>query len=163
MAESSGALELFAEDRLHHHPRIERRQAIDDGGFRRLKLHAIGVGGEQIDRRAAYQLRHDRPRLAARADPVAQRQLVEDGPFQEVGECEQALRRQRPLERKAIQVGDEPAARIDPPLSNRHRKQLYDQLADTFAVLAFQRFGSAVGKNRDRVRGQQGGAIQDGC
>ena len=132
----------MASTAFEQRPRVQRRQAVDDGGAARLELRALGVGREQVERRAAHQLRDERPRLAGRADPLVERELVERRALDQIREGEQPLGGQRSLEDDAVQIGDEAAARVHAAVADGVRQQLREQLADAAAVVGVQRLPS---------------------
>ena len=148
---ASGPLDFFGEHRVEHTPCVERRQAIDDGGARGLELRALGVGRQQVERGAANQLRHERPRLAGRADGFAEREFVEGRPFGQIGEGEQPFDRQRVLEDHPVQVADESTPGIQASITDRKRQQLGEQLTHAVPVACVDFLAAAIREDRDGV------------
>lgn len=81
MAVAQRALDFLRQRELEHRRRDERRERVahDDGNLAARDL--VGVRGKDVERRAADGVRDDRPRLRRRAQPLVERQLVEDDPF----------------------------------------------------------------------------------
>ena len=159
LPDAARPFELLGEHGVEHRPRVDRRQLVHDRGFGRLQLHALRVGGQDVERRAPHQLRDEGPRLAGGADRFAQRQLVERAALQQIDKCEEATGRQVALERHAMQIGDDAAARIDLAVAYRHFQQLNDDLAHAVAVLGLEQLRSAERKDRHRVPHEHRAAI----
>ena len=154
-------LELLGEHGVEHRPRVDRRQLVHDGCLGRLQLHALRVRGEDVERRAPHQLGDEGPRLAGGADRFAQRQLVERAALQQIDKREEATGRQVALERHAMQIGDDAAARIDLAVAYRHFQQLNDDLAHAIAVLGLEQLRAAERKDRHRVPHEHRAAIMN--
>ena len=91
---------------------------------------------------------------------VVERELVERRALREVREREQPLHRQRALGHDAVQIGHEAAARVEAAVADGERQQLRQQLPEAAAVVGVERFRAAVGKDRDRVGGDDVDAVE---
>ena len=116
-----------------------------------LELGAFHVGAKQIERAAANQLCDERPRLAGRADPVVERQLVQRRPFGQIRERKQALDRQRALDHDAVQFGDEASARVDSAVADGKRQKLHQLMPDPATIVGVEAFDPGVGEDGDGV------------
>ena len=142
---------------------MQRGQLVDDGRVARLELGTPGIGPKQVERRAADELRDERPRLGGRADGLAQRQFVERRALGQVCEGEQPLHRQRALEDHAVQVLDEAPKRVDPSVANDQREELGQKPPQLVAVFGVERFRAAVREDGDRIRRDDVDALQHDC
>src|SRR5262249_41138073 len=127
-------------------------EAIEHRSAGRLELRTFGVPRQHVERRPADELRDLRPRLAGGADRLAERELIERRPLDQVGETEETLRRQRPVDDHTAEITDESPPRVEPSVADREREELRQQTSDLVTVSGVEIFAAAVRKNRDRVR-----------
>ena len=139
---------------------MQRRQLVDDRRFGRFELGTFDVGGQEVERTATDDLADDRPGLARRAEALVEGQLVERCSLREVDEREHLIDRQHAFADRAMQVGDEAAARVHARVADGERQQPRQQVAETAAVIRVQRFQSGMRKDGDSVGGDEVGAIE---
>ena len=118
----------------------------------------LGVRAENLERRAADRVGDERPRLAGRAQPIVERDLVEDHALGLVHGVEQLPRRERRT--VAREVAHRGALRVERAGVDARGEQPQQQLARSRASLP-RSAGPRAARSRGHVYGQRVLAFAD--